>query len=376
MNIAVVANTSWYLFNFRSNLMSSLRAQGHQVIALGQPDGYEVKLQAQGVETRPIDFDGGGVNPVRQFKAILQTRRALADNDVDLILSYTPKGNLYASLAAAMTGRSTKQIVNISGLGRAFVEVSWLTHIVKILYKFSLGRADWIFFQNEEDMAAFLGAGLANPAKCDRLPGSGVDLQRFNRASCEPPSEPSADSLTFLMVARMLWDKGVGQFVEAARAIRSKYPQTRFQLLGAVQDNSAACVSTHQMNEWVAEGVVEYLGVTDDIRKYLCRADCAVLPSYYREGVPRSLLEAAAMSLPIVTTDSTGCRDTVEDGVSGLLCEPRSSEDLARAMVQMVTMSPAQRRAMGDAGRARMERKFSEQVVIDKYLRKITELSC
>ena len=171
----------------------------------------------------------------------------------------------------------------------------------------------------------------------------------------------------FLLVARMLWDKGVGEYVEAARILKKHYSEVRFCLLGFLDVANPAAISRAQMDLWVAEGVVEYLGVSDDVRKWLAEADCIVLPSY-REGVSRTLLEAAAMARPIVTTDAVGCRDVVEDGVNGLLCRPRDTLDLAAKLEKMINTSPSKRLEMGNKGRLKVEREFDEQIVIKKYL--------
>lgn len=178
----------------------------------------------------------------------------------------------------------------------------------------------------------------------------------------------------FLLVARLLWDKGVGEFVEAARMVHRQYPTAKFQLLGFLDVKNPTAVSSVQMDDWVEEGVVEYLGVADDVKPYLAAADCVVLPSY-REGVPRSLLEAAAMGRPIVTTDAVGCRDAVDDGVNGLLCRVGDAGDLADKLLRMIEMFPEERALMGLEGRKKMEREFDEKIVIRRYLEIIGEVS-
>ena len=177
----------------------------------------------------------------------------------------------------------------------------------------------------------------------------------------------------FLLVARLLWDKGVGEYVEAARMVRRKYPMAKFQLLGFLDVKNPTAVSNTQMVDWVEEGVVEYLGVADDVKPYLVAADCVVLPSY-REGVPRSLLEAAAIGRLIVTTDAVGCRDAVDDGVNGLLCRVGDASDLAEKLLCMIAMPPEERELMGQAGRRKMEFEFDEKIVIRRYLEVIREL--
>jgi glycosyltransferase involved in cell wall biosynthesis len=365
MNIVVVANTAWYIENFRGRLISVLLKRGHKVLALGAFDGHEGKLRSLGAEVENVQFDGG-TNPLPQLRSISQLRNALRRFDPDVVLSYTPKGNIYTALSLG-SNRQVTQIANVSGLGRAFVSDNFLTLLVSWMYRYALRRAAWVFFQNREDMAIFASKGLVKVDCYERIPGSGVDIQKFRPPLCSD-RVPDRQRTRFLMVARMLWDKGVGEFVEAARLVRARHPDTQFDLLGPIGVDNPSAVSRPQMEAWVQEGVINYLGVTDDTRPHLASSDCVVLPSFYREGVPRSLLEAAAMGLPLIAADSIGCRDAVDDGVTGLLCKPRSSVDLAEKMERMLKVGVDGRAAMGSAGRLKMEREFSEDIVIDRYL--------
>lgn len=369
MKIAIVANTGWYIYNFRRNLMRSLEDAGHQVTAISPLDDYSRKLVSEGFRHRPIPLDGGGTHPVPEARSILALRRALRSENVDLVLSYTPKGNIYTGLAAI--GRPVAQIANISGLGRAFVEDTPLTRLVRGLYRFALKRSARVFFQNDDDMAAFLAAGMVAPDRIGRVPGSGVDLERF---SPHDSAAVDGERVTFLFVARMLWAKGLGELVEAARIVRAKHPHSRFHLLGRVEGGAGA-IPEAQIQAWIAEGIVDYLGTTDDVPSCIAAAHCVVLPSWYREGVPRSLLEAAAMERPVITTDSIGCRDAVDDSISGFLCRPRDSGDLAARLEAFLSLSPEERREMGKAGRRKMKREFDERIVISRYLDAITELA-
>lgn len=372
MKIAVVANTGWYIYNFRRNLMRALEDAGHHVIAISSVDDHSRKLIGEGFRHRSIPLDGGGTHPVREVHSIVALRGVLRREKIDLVLSYTPKGNIYAGLAA--TGRPVAQIANISGLGRAFVENTPLTRLVRALYRFALKRTVRVFFQNDDDMAAFLAAGMVDPDRIGRVPGSGVDLERFRSSEDVGACTRDDRQAVFLFVARMLWAKGLGELIEAARRVRASHPQAHIRLLGKMEAGAGA-IPVEQMKAWVDEGIVDYLGTTDDVRSCIAAADCVVLPSWYREGVPRSLLEAAAMARPVITTDSIGCRDTVDDGVSGFLCRARDSGDLAAQMERFLSLLPEERRAMGAAGRRKMEREFDEKIVISRYLEAIAEFS-
>jgi len=366
--ILIALNTTWNLVNFRSGLIRALIDEGFEVVAVAPPDDFVPRLQALGCRYEPMPMDNKGTHPVRDALLALRFLRLLMRERPDVFLGYTVKPNVYGSLAAHAMGIPV--VNNIAGLGTVFIRNNWLTRFVGLLYKIALSRSRHVFFQNDEDMRQFVEQGLVATDKVSRLPGSGIDLDAFRYA----PMLPLIDRpFRFLLVARLLWDKGVGEYVEAARMVRQKYPAVSFQLLGFLDVKNPTAVSRAQMDDWVNEGVVEYLGVADDVKSYLAAADCIVLPSY-REGVPRSLLEAAAMGRPVVTTDAVGCRDAVEDGVSGLLCRVRDADDLADKLLRMIEMPPVERVLMGLEGRKKMEREFDEKIVVDRYLCAIKEI--
>ncbi|RYG10418.1 MAG: glycosyltransferase family 1 protein [Burkholderiales bacterium] len=363
MRIAVVSNTAWYLSNFRLNLMLALKAAGHEVIAVAPTDGYAGRISAAGISFEPVPITGGGTQPLVEARSVVRLHALLRRRRVDLVLSYTPKGNLYSALACLPSGRPF--VPNVSGLGRAFVRGSLVTVIARLLYRLTFRRAAHVFFQNHDDMRVFLEAGFVLPSRAERLPGSGVDLTRF---TAQPPPSHAAGGLVFLLVARMLWDKGIGEYVEAARLVRLQHPRARFQLLGFLDVANPSAISREQMAGWVSEGVIEYLGTSDDVRPFLAQADCIVLPSKYREGVPRTLLEAGASSRPLVTTDAPGCRDTVIDGTTGFLCVAGNAPDLADKLLRVMALSPHDRRLMGERSHAHIAAHFDETRVLDSYL--------
>ena len=368
MRIAVVSNTCWYLFNFRLNLMLALQAAGHTVIAVAPDDAYAQRIRDAGIVFEAVPISGGGTQPLRELQSVQRLGAVFRRQKVGLVLSYTPKGNLYSALACIAL--RIVFVPNVSGLGRAFIRKSLVTQVAKTLYRLTFGRAHRVFFQNLDDMAVFVTSGLVQKANAERLPGSGVDLARFLPL---PPIARPVDQTVFLLVARMLWDKGVGEYVQAARAVRAVHPGARFQLLGFLDVANPAAVPRSDVEAWVAEGVVDYLGVTDDVRPFLQQADCVVLPSY-REGVPRTLLEAAAMARPVITTDAPGCRDTVIDSETGFLCRTADASDLAEKILRFIAMTPAARLAMGQCGRIFMEKNFDERLVIQSYLKLVEKL--
>lgn len=362
MKIAVVSNTCWYLFNFRLNLMLALQAAGHSVVAVAPDDAYAQRIRDAGIAFEAVPISGGGTHPVRELQSVLRLGAVFRRHRVGLVLSYTPKGNLYSALACIALRIAF--VPNVSGLGRAFIRKSLVTRVAKALYRLTFGRAHRVFFQNLDDMAVFVDAGLVRASQAERLPGSGVDLSRFLPTA---PIARAADAPVFLLVARMLWDKGVGEYVAAARSVRALHPGASFQLLGFLDVANPSAIPRTQVEAWVAEGVVDYLGPTDDVRPFLVQVDCVVLPSY-REGVPRTLLEAAATARPVITTDAPGCRDTVLDGETGFLCRPANALDLADKLLRFIAMTPQERQIMGQRGRAFVEQNFDERLVIERYL--------
>ena len=316
-------------------------------------------MAALGVQRIPVRIERSGRNPLADARLLLEYKRLLGKLRPAAYLGFTIKPNIYGSLAAASLG--IPAIPNVSGLGTAFIRRGMLQQIVTRLYRVAFSRCPVVFFQNDEDRQLFVDRGIVEDRQARVLPGSGVDLEHFT------PRPPTNGPPAFLLVGRLLRDKGVREFVGAARALSPMLTGSRFQLLGPIDQANRTAITRAQLDDWVAEGVVEYLGVTDDVRPYMAKATAVVLPSY-REGLPRSLLEAAAMERPLIAADVPGCRDVVEDGVNGYLCDPRDSRSLASAMRRMAALSPAERLAMGQVGRRKVQEQFGEELVVQSYL--------
>jgi glycosyltransferase involved in cell wall biosynthesis len=363
--VMIALNTAWNLVNFRAGLIQKLVSEGHEVIAVAPPDEYAPRLAALGCRFVPLPMDNQGTHPGKDLALLWRFHRLLKRERPDVLLSYTVKPNIYGSLAAH--GLRIPVINNIAGLGAMFIKKTWVTLLVKSLYRLALFKSARVFFQNEDDRALFVSEGLVSEAITDRLPGSGIDLKKFM-----PSPLPNQTTIRFLLIGRMLWDKGVGEYIQAARQLKQQGFNVDLCLLGFLDVKNPAAISRQQMDEWVKEGVVRYLGATDDVRPHIKDTDCIVLPSY-REGTPRTLLEAAAMARPIVTTNAVGCREVVDDRVNGLLCQPRDWSDLTEKLKGIVNLTPDQRSAMGLLGRQKIEREFDEQIVIEKYLAAVRE---
>ena len=363
--VVISINASWNILNFRRGLIEALRSKGWRVVALSPSDAYSPRFAGLEVEHVPIAIDSAGLSPVRDLGLLARYWRTLKRIRPDAFLGYTAKPNVYGSLAAYALGIPV--INNISGLGTAFIERGPLRLILSRLYRLALRRSAAIFFQNPEDRDLFVREAIVRPEQARLLPGSGIDLDHFRPAG--PPPGP----FTFLLVGRLLWQKGVREYVEAARRVRREVPEARFRLLGFLEAANRSAVSRADVDAWQDEGLIDYLGDTDDVRPHIAAADCLVLPSY-REGMPRALLEGAAMARPLIATDVPGCRQLVEDGVNGLLCAVRDSASLAEAMLEMVRLSAKERAAMGNKARARVERDYGEKRVIGAYLDALEEV--
>lgn len=362
MRILLTGNTCFKIANFRAGLIGVLQRLGHEVVVLAPHDDYLPKLVAMGCKVHDLPMDRNGTSPLVEAALLMRIHRTIRRLRPDIVFGYTIKNNIYAGLSCRWLG--IPFVPNVTGLGPAFNDRGALNRVVRALYRLAFARARAVFFQNPDDRATFLRAGLVPAERTRLLPGSGVDLERF-----APRPLPQDDGgTTFLLVSRLLWDKGVGQFVEAARAIRARAPRCRFQLLGPADPDSRSGIPMAQIQSWVDEGLIEYLGKTDDVRPALAAADCIVLPSWYREGTPRILLEAAATGRPVITTDMPGCRDSILDGQTGFLCAPKDAAALAAAMERFLALPPAERAAMGHAGRRRAEEFFGEDRVIAAYL--------
>lgn len=360
LEIVISINSAWNIFNFRLSLTRALADDGHRVTALAPADGFVPRLLEAGLGFEPIAIDAKGLSPTSDARLLARYVARLRRLRPDVLLCYTAKPNIYGSLAAHLLGIPV--INNVAGLGTAFIRSGPLKAIMTRLYRLAFRRSRTVFFQNEEDLAQFVGEGIVRAEQARLLPGSGIDLARFAPRAGGAPGGP----LTFLFVGRVLRDKGVVEFVEAARRVRERLPDARFQLLGFVGAENRTALGRAEVEAWAGEGLIEYLGDTEDVRPAIAAADCVVLPSY-REGLPRALLEGAAMGKPLIATDVQGCRSVVEHGVNGFLCTVRSGEALAEAMLSLAALTPEGRSEMGAAARRTVEQRFDERLVIARY---------
>jgi glycosyltransferase involved in cell wall biosynthesis len=358
--IIVSSNSAWNVYNFRKCIILKLINAGFEVVVVSPFDEYASKLCKFGCKYVNVSIDNSGVNIINDLYLIFQYLKIFFKIKPNAVLSYTAKPNIYGSIAASVY--SIPVVNNVSGLGTAFIRGGVLGGVVSFLYKISLVKSKCVFFQNSDDRDLFLRKNLVTEGRVDILPGSGIDLKYYKVLNIDNGAD-----FIFLLVSRLIWDKGVQEYVDAARLIRKNSPNIRFQILGFLDVDNKTAISKFNVDNWVQEGVVEYLGCADDVRPFMQKSNCIVLPSY-REGMPKTLLEAAAMGKPIITTDVEGCRDVVDNKVNGYLCNARDAYDLAKKIEIMLKMDPKDIKKMGLKGRDKMEKEFDEKIVIDKYM--------
>lgn len=368
MHVILTVNAAWNVWNFRLPVVRALLAEGHRVTVLAPPDETVPKLEALGCAFQPLQMRPQGLNPAEAPALLARFRRAFRKDRPDIVLGYTIKNNIFGAMAARATG--TPFLPNVTGLGTAFLAGGVLRRVAETLYRHAFRDLPVVFFQNEDDSALFVSRGLVRPSQVRLLPGSGIDLRRFAPA----PMPPAPEAPVFLMIGRLLRDKGIHEYVGAARRVRARHPAARFRVLGAVGAENRTAVDRATVDGWVRKGWVEYLGTAPDVRPHIAAAHCVVLPSY-REGAPRTLIEAAAMARPLIATDVPGCRSVVRDGETGFLAAPRSAEALAGAVERFLALGPSGWARMGAAGRAYMEAAFDEALVVAAYRRAIAELT-
>ncbi len=367
--IALVANTTWNIYNFRLNIIDKLLSEGHQVIVMAPIDEYlQYKEKYPTVKHIGIrTLNRYGVNPIRDVLLILELIRKYRALKPDLILHYTNKPNIYGAIAAKMAG--IKSIATITGLGYAFIHKGSISRITKLLYRISAKFHQKLIFQNSVDKKLFIDNNFIENENAILVKGSGVDTNFFF------PSDNGVDYnyTTFTFIGRLLYDKGIVEFVNAAKVIRKKYPHSRFWVVGELDQNNPSSIEKEDLNKWIEEKVIEYRGFENDVRPVLRKTDCVVLPSY-REGLPRIILEGLAMAKPIITTETAGCEETVEPGQNGFLVPIKSSTKLIEAFEKFMALDHKQQRAMGDAGRLKAEKEFDSILIANQVYEIINPL--
>jgi glycosyltransferase involved in cell wall biosynthesis len=359
MKIAFVANTSWNIYNFRAGLLHYFLDKGHEIFVLAPKDNHTEQLKEWKINYIEITLENKGKNPLSDIKFLQQLQKIYKKINPDVVLHFTIKPNIYGTLACKRL--KIPCINNVSGLGTTFIHKGFSSRIAHFLYKLSFRFAGKVFFQNNEDLRVFLDKNLVKEEITDLLPGSGINLEKF-----KPSLSEKSNNFTFLMIARLIYDKGVREYVQAAKIVKKKYPQTIFQLLGSYEKDNKNPLNITEKEVKTWKNDIEYLGTASDVRVWIAKTHVVVLPSY-REGTPRSLLEAAAMGLPLLATDVAGCKEVVRHQENGLLCKAKDAEDLAAKMIEMIEMDANTLQKMGNASRKLAENFFDEKIVWKRY---------
>ena len=372
MKVLLFANTDWYLFNFRRSLAVALRDAGHTVILLSPPGPYGERLRALGFRWEPAPMHRRSLNPVRELRLILWLRSLVAREQVDLVHGFTIKCAVYGSLAARLAGAPAR-VAAIAGLGYVFTNEGTMARVlrplVSSLMRLALGGSNSrLILQNRDDAALFAGANLVRQEQVRLIAGSGVDCRRFAPSTAALPR----GRFRVLLAARLLWDKGVSEYVEAARTLQAKGYPIDFLLAGDPDQGNPSAVPEEDVRRWMADGLIEWLGHVDDMPALLHSVQAAVLPSY-REGLPKGLIEAAACGLPLVTTDVPGCRQVVTHEREGLLVPVRDPVALAGA-IERLYLDQSLCSMLGDAARRRALAEFDEDLVVARTLDVYAEL--
>lgn len=371
--VALFGNTDWYLYNFRLPLLHRLREEGARLLLISPPGEYGEKLKAMGFDWRPLPMERRSLNPLAEARLLLHIAGLMRAEKVAIIHGFTIKPAIYAGIAGRLAGVKGR-VSAVAGLGFVFISDSLKAKVLRPVVRTAAwlafgGRNARLIVQNPDDRAAFVDKGLVDPAKVHTIPGSGVDLTRFQVSSrVRGEGEP----LKVLLAARMLWDKGLAEFVEAARILKGQGRNIRFLLAGEPDPGNPAACAAEDLAGWTAEGLVEHLGHVDDMPALLADVDVVVLPSY-REGLPKTLIEAAGCALPLVTTDVPGCREVVTHEADGLLVTVREHEGLVTAIARLDDDADLRKR-LGAAAREKALRLFDVEIVMRRTLDVYREL--
>jgi glycosyltransferase involved in cell wall biosynthesis len=373
VKILLFANTDWYLYNFRRSLAIALRDAGHEVVLVSPPGIYGDKLRALGFRWLAAPMNRRSLHPWRELRLIWWLRALLIRERVDLVHGFTIKCAVYGALAARLAGVPAR-VSAVAGMGYVFtsadLKARLLRPVVRALMRVALDGPDArLILQNPDDVALFKRAGLVRHEQVRLIPGSGVDCRRFVPRVADP--DPGA-RLRVLLPARLLWDKGLAEYVEAALLLRAEGRAIDFLLAGDPDPGNPAAVPEATIRHWVAQAQMEWLGHVDDMPALFQSVHVVVLPSY-REGLPKGLIEAAACGLALVTTDVPGCREVVRHNEDGLLVPVRDGKALALAIARLDD-DPALRGRLGVAARAKALVAFDERVIIERTLAVYREL--
>ena len=365
MKIVFFSNSCWSVYNFRRNIIIDLIKNGNKIIVISQKDKFSFKLRKLGCKVIFIKFENNTINLFKEFLTLIRLFFILKKIKPNILLNFTIKPLIFGSYISGILGIRT--INMITGLGTNFVTYNYLSKIILFLYKIAFKKVDHIFFQNKDDLNLFLKNKLIKKKKTSIIPGSGVSLTYFAYKKAK-----FNKTIKFVMISRILLEKGVWEYLNAAKKILKKGFICKFKLIGPIIDNNRSAISKNHIKRKIKNYPIKYLGNIEDVRPFIQEANCVVLPSY-REGTPRSLLESLSIGRPIITSDATGCKNVVKHGYNGFKCKVKNTNSLFNAMKKFILLSKKQKMQMSKNARILAEKKFNEQIVIKYYLNKIYE---
>ena len=361
MRIAIVANTTWNIYNFRLNIIRKLISEGHEVIVMAPVDKFifytESLPQVLHIPIHHLHRDS--VNPLQDLRLFVELIRLYRHYKPDLVLHYTVKPNIWGGFAARLLG--IPSIAIVTGLGYSLLHEGWINFVTGVLYKFSLPLHRKVIFENNDDKKLFEKEGLVSPSKSISIKGCGVDTTFF-----APNGDGRRDDLiTFTFIGRLLYDKGVKEFIDAAQLVKDQNTNIQFWLIGEIDKENPSSIRNEDLMKWIRDPNIHYHGATENIRKFIEKSDCIVLPSY-REGMPKVIMESMSMERAVITTDTAGCRETVNENINGYLVPVRNSIALSNAMLRFIALSDQEKINMGKAGRIKVLQEFDDKIIADQ----------
>lgn len=362
MRVLILTNFGMGLFKFRKELIEQLIREKCEVYISLPKDEYTTKLEEMGCKFIDTKIDRRGTNPIRDLKLLLNYFKIIKKVKPHVVLSYTIKPNIYGGIVCKLF--NIPYIVNVTGLGTAVENKSILQKITLLLYKFALKKASCVFFQNKENRDFFVEKKIVN-GHHRLVPGSGVNLYYFNVIDY-----PSEDTINFVFISRVMKQKGIEQYLNAAANIKKKYPHTVFHVVGFCEEEYE-----RKLKDLEKKGIIKYHGKIDDVREIYKISHCTIHPSFYPEGMSNVLLESAASGRPIITTDKSGCREIVEENKNGYIIKQKSTKDLIEKIEKFLLLSYEEKKQMGLAGRKKVEKEFDRQIVIDAYMEEIKKIA-
>ncbi|KPB05742.1 glycosyltransferase family 4 protein [Bacillus sp. CHD6a] len=360
--VLILTNHFITIYNFRKELITKLIDDGHEVY-ISMPNAEENKFFSDmGCKIIETSIDRRGINPLKDIKLIFNYIKIMKMIKPDIVFSYTIKPNIYGSIASNIT--RNRQVSNITGTGATFIKKNAVSIIAKLLYKVSIKRSYKVFFQNRGDMNFFTDNNMLK-SNYSMLPGSGVNLEQYS--VCRLPSNKET---SFIFIGRVMELKGIDQYIECAKIVKSKYPNTNFYIAGFIEEDKYKGI----IEDFHAKGIINYIGFQKNIKSWIQQCHCTVLPSHGGEGVPNVLLESAAMGRICIASNINGSIDVIEDGKSGFVFKVGNAKDLIEKVEMFLRMSNETRKQMGLAGREKVEREFDRQIVINSYLEELNKV--